>query len=151
MKKIAKVSIVAGLLMTLFTGCPLVDNEDSVESSPSSSGGTDKLSLSKTGEGFLVSWTKKGSGYGEVIYNDGQYARKLITTNSTGTFFANCVKQSSETYRCKRSNLSGEYANRTVSFILGKQYQWYTTSGFDHIKGSVEAVTESNNGILTIN
>ena len=144
--------MVAGLLMTLFTGCiPIIGSENTTESSNSSSGETDKLTLSKTEEGFLVSWTKKGSGYGEVVYNDGQYARKLITTNSTGTFFANCVKQSSETYSCTRSNLSGEYANRRVSFIVAKQYQWYTTSGVDHIKGSVEAVTESNDGILTIN
>ena len=149
MKNITKVTITIGLVATLFSGCNLVDNEDSVESSRSN--GTNSLTLSKTGEGFLVTFTKRRSGYGEVVYNDGEYARKLITSNSTGTIFASCKKSSNETYRCKRSNLSGDYAYRNIQFTEGKQYQWYTTSGINHIKGSVEAVTESNDGILTIN
>jgi len=149
MKHIKKVTISIGLVAILFSGCDLVDNEDSVESSGSN--GTDSLTLSKTGEGFLVTFTKRSSGYGEVVYNDGQYGRTIITTNSKGTILADCRKTDNEVYRCKRSNLVGDYAYKTVRFTKGKQYQWYTTAGFDHTKGSVEAVTESNDGILTIN
>jgi hypothetical protein len=149
MKRITKVTISMSIALALFSGCAVTDNGESIEG-----GGNNKnnsLTLSKTGEGFLVTFTKRSSGYGEVVYNDGQYDRKLITSNSTGTILATCKKSSNETYRCKRSNLSGNYAYRTVQFTEGKQYQWYTTSGFDHTKGSVEAVTESNDGILTIN
>jgi hypothetical protein len=149
MKRIKKVTISIGLVAILFSGCDLVDNEDSVEGSGSSA--NDSLTLSKTGEGFLVTYTKQTSDYGEVVYYDGNYPRKLITSNSKGTISATCIKSSNEVYRCTRSNLSGDYATTTVTFTEGVQYKWYTTLGFDHVKGSIEAVTESNNGILTIN
>jgi len=150
MKSFRKVTIVAGLIITLFAGCDLTDTEDN-SSTGQSNGGTDSLTVSKTGEGFLVTFTKRSSGYGQVIYDDGQYARKLITTNSKGTIFANCKKTSNEVYSCKRSNLVGDYAYQIVRFTESKQYKWYTTEGLDHVKGSIEAVTESNDGILTIN
>ena len=148
MKHLIKVTISIGLIATLFSGCDLEDTEDTITQSSS---GSDKLTLSKTGEGFLVTYTKQTSDYGEVIYDDGKYARKLITSNSKGTIFADCRKVRNEVYSCKRSNLAGDYATTTVTFTEGVQYKWYTTLGFDHVKGSVEAVTESNDGIVTIN
>ena len=149
MKHIIKVTISIGLIATIFSGCDFID--EGTETITSSSTGTDTLTLSETGEGFLVTYTKQTTDYGEVVYDDGNYPRKLITSNSKGTIFADCRKASNEVYSCTRSNLVGDYATTTVTFTEGLQYQWYTTLGFDHVKGSVEAVTESNNGILTIN
>jgi len=150
MKSIKKVTIALNLVAILFSGCALNDNEDSIEHS-SIGGETDKLTLTPTNEGFLVTWTKKSSNYGEVVYGDNKYARKLITSNVKGTFFATCKKVQNEFYNCKRSNLRGDYAYKNVKFTEGEQYKWYTTSGFNHTKGSIEAVTESNDGTLTIN
>jgi len=153
MKSFLKVTAVAGVAVMLLSGC-LSDSDDT--SNGSSSSGTDKLTLSKTGEGFLITWTKNSSGYGEVVYNDGQHNVRgngtPITSNSKGTILSVCKKTGDGVYSCKASNLSdNSYNYKTVRFSEGTQYQWYTSSGTDHVKGTVEAVTEYNSGILTIN
>ena len=77
----------------LFTGCT---GEDMVSSIKSGTGGgagvgSDNITVSKTGEGFMVTWTKKSSGYSEVIYTDGTKGARgngyPITDNATGTYF----------------------------------------------------------------
>lgn len=144
---------VTALALLMLTGC--FETDDSDEGSSTSSG-VDALTLSKIGEGFLITWTKKSSGYGEVVYNDGTQGVRgngtPITSNTKGTFFSKCTKTSDGVYLCKASNLSdNSYNYRTIRFTEGTQYKWYTSVGTDHIKGTVEAVTEYNSGILTIN
>ncbi len=162
MKTILKISLaLAGIL---FAGCTEVDNlinnavddlredvtEDVVDLTQN-----DRLTVSKTPNGILVTWTKIASDYGEVIFTDGTTGTRgngyPLTSNTAGTFFLDCESvEETETnarYDCSASNVSD---NESISFVSDTAYQWLVSYGTEHEHGEVEAVTEYSDGILTV-
>ncbi|MEA3419145.1 MAG: hypothetical protein U9Q90_07060, partial [Campylobacterota bacterium] len=153
-------TLALALTGALFTGCSVIDDtvnglvEEAIAGGSDSSH-NDKLTVSKTSEGFLVTWTKTASDYGEVIFTDGTTGTRgngyPLTSNTTGMFSLNCESvEETETgvrYDCAASNTSD---NQSVSFVSDTAYQWLVSYGTEHEHGEVEAVTEYSNGLLTV-
>jgi len=163
MNTILKTTLAIAAATALFTGCSVEDaiNEASASEGSTSSAntgsatGSDNITLSKTGEGFLITWTKNYESYAEIIYTDGTTGKRgngyPFTNNATGTFFLNCVQSSQDSnsvrYRCTRPDIT---ATSSVNLKKGVQYQWMGSYGFDHEHGEVEAIMEYTGGMLTI-
>ena len=159
-KTILKTTLALALAGTLFTGCSVIDDtvnglvEEAITDGDNSSH-NDKLTVSKTSKGFLVTWTKTASDYGEVIFTDGTTGARgngyPLTSNTTGIFSLNCESveetKTSIRYDCAASNVSD---NQSVSFVSNTAYQWLVSYGIEHEHGEVEAVTEYSDGLLTV-
>jgi len=157
MKTILKTTMAVAVASVLFTGCSVDDLDDGGVSDNSTSSYNDVISISKTGKDFKVLWLKNNSGYGEVIYrgsSEDTYSRKALTDNGAGVITFDCTFKSESdgvaVYACNASNLTGDYAWKTVRLQEGVQYQWYPTYGFDQEEGEVDATTEYSNGVLTV-
>jgi len=164
MNNVVKKMIAIVVAATLFTGCgteDLIKEASGIDTSGNSgsgagSSGNDALTVSKTGEGFLVTWTKNSSGYSEVIYTDGTRGARgngyPLTSNSTGTFFLNCTEGSrsveSVAYTCQASNITG--MTTSVNLAVDTPYEWLVSYGTEHEHGETEAIMEYTSGTLTI-
>ncbi len=164
MKSILQTTLACVLAGTLFTGCSAVDDmingfmDDLTEEEITEdiiSSYNDKLTVSKTDDGFLVTWTKVSSDYGEVIFTDGTTGVRgngyPLTSNTEGVFFLDC-QSVEETkinvrYDCSASNVSD---NENISFVSDTAYQWLVSYGTEHEHGEVEAVTQYSDGYLTV-
>jgi hypothetical protein len=159
-----KTTLTLALGTLLFTGCELSDTgtEDLGTTSFDSSGGSssmnDSLSVvpANGNTGFLVVWTKRAGGYGEVIYTDDLSKPRgngyPLTANYTGTYSMPCTMSShdasSASFTCKPSNVS---YSKGVTLRTGVPYKWLVNYGFDHTKGEVEAVMEyQGDGTITV-
>jgi len=164
MNNIVKTTMATVVAATLFTGCSLGEvgnelNKDVLDGNNDggNSSYNDTLSVSKTVDGFIVHWTKRASGYGEVIYTDGTRGPRgngyPLTSNSTGSFSLDCHENYNSSadrvsYNCEASNFSG--ADKHVILDVGTQYQWLVSYGTDHEYGEAEAIMEYNGGTLSI-
>lgn len=155
MKTLKTSTLAIAAAATLFTGCSVDDSTYSPDLGGGSSSQTDTLSVVKTGEGFLVMWSKKAGSYGEVIYTDSLDKKRGVgyplTANATGVYSMPCYEVTSATsgatYSCKPSNVS---YRKTVSLKEGVSYKWLVSYGFGHEHGEVEATMQYSNGTLII-
>jgi len=163
MNTILKTTLAIAAVTVLFTGCSVEDaiseastSERSTSSTSSSdSTASDNITFSKTGEGFLITWTKNYESYAEIIYTDGTTGERgngyPFTNNATGTYFLTCVQSSEDSskvgYRCTRPDIT---ATSSVILEKGVAYQWMGSYGFDHEHGEIEAIMEYTGGTLTI-
>jgi len=162
MKTVVKTTLAMVAATAIFTGCSVEDAATSMSDSVSDSGGSagvgsDNITVSKTGEGFMITWTKKSSGYSEVIYTYGTKGARgngyPITNNATGTYFLNCTEKAGHStdsyvgYNCSRPDLTLE---SSVRLKKGTQYQWLVSYGSDHTHGEVEATMEYSGDMLII-
>ncbi len=159
MKTILKTTMVLTIAATLFTGCSvedmIEDTSEEIYTGSGSSSHNDTLSVVKTGEGFLVMWTKRASSYGEVIYTDSLSKERgngyPLTANATGTYTMPCTMGGADSqganFSCNPSNVSN---SKSVYLKSGVEYKWLVGYGFDHEHGEVEATMEFSNGVLTI-
>ena len=159
MKTVLKTILAMVVATVLFTGCTGEDMVSSIENDTGGGGGvgSDNITVSKTGEGFMITWTKESSGYSEVIYTDGSTGDRgngyPITNNATGTYFLNCTESYSSpsdayvSYNCTRPDLTLE---SSVRLKKGTQYQWLVSYGSEHTYGEVEATMEYSGDMLII-
>lgn len=154
-----KIKLGTGLIVislaVLFTGCTEDDNGNNPFGGGGSSSHNDVLSVSKSGEDFLVTWTKKSSSYSEVIYTDDLDKKRgngyPLTANYTGSYTMPCKFVSKDangaSYSCKPSNVS---YSKSVYLKNNVQYKWLVGYGFSHEHGNVEAIVEYVGGVLTV-
>ncbi|MDD2451109.1 MAG: hypothetical protein PHU67_04265 [Sulfurovum sp.] len=158
MKILTQTTLVLAAASTLFTGCSLEEAlvDESMEyDSGSGSTGSDKMTLSKTGEGFLVTWTKKSGTYGEVIYTDDLNKERgngyPLTANADGTYMMPCTLVESDSegarFSCAPSNVSN---SKSVYLKTGVSYSWLVSTGFDHTHGEVGGSTLYSGGELIV-
>jgi len=159
LKTLTKTTLAIAAASLLFTGCSVDGSSTGYDGATGASGGSssssDTMSVTKTGEGFLVAWTKRSGTYGEVIYTDDLDKKRGVsyplTANADGVYFMPCTMVSSDAsgaqYSCKPSNVS--YA-KSVYLKAGVSYNWLVSTGFDHVHGEVEATTLYSGGDLIV-
>jgi len=125
----------------------------------------DRLVVSKINNNeFSLHWVKNEGGYGEVIYTDDLSKDRgngyPFTSNSTGEDDMVCKNGDgsygyTETdtviyYKCNRINITYNDYPSKVRLEKGVEYKWLVSSGFNHVKGEVEATMIYRDGNLYI-
>ncbi len=162
-KKCVVTAVLAVAAAVAVTGCGVGEDTSSTSSfdlgdiGGTTNVGADSLSIAKviSPKGFLVMWSKRSGGYGEVIYTDDLNKKRgngyPLTANAKGVYSLKCEEVSSNSsgadYSCKASNVS---YSRRVHLENGVEYKWLVNYGFEHTHGEVEATMTYRNGTLIV-
>ena len=156
MKRLTTI-LASSVLAVALTGCGGGGISDTYGyGSGSGSSANDTLkAIDQNGNDFTVKWTKRSSGYGEVIYTRDLSKTRgegyPFTANGTGDYYMPCEYQYDDSdtayYRCHPDTVT--YAV-SVGLKKGKEYKWLVSTGTEHSHQPVAFKTKFENGTLTI-